>query len=117
MGTMLLVAPKLKVKDPSGEIHKLRDRLASIPRELKEELSGSIASLTKQRSSLNLGKWTRGVEATALHWALLMVGDLDPLVKAHPEELRAGVLEKLTLYALTDAHLEARRYLGVTVNV
>ncbi len=117
MGAMLLVAPKLNIKDPTGEIHKIRDGLSNIPLKLKEELTAVIMTLTKQRSSLNLGRWTRAVKISSLRWGLLMVGDLVPLVKWVGEEIRKEILVILIDYALSDAYLEARRHLGLTVDV
>lgn len=117
MGSMLLVAPKLKFQDPDGKIKKISKQLSHIPQDLKKELSSLLMSLTRERSSLNLGKWTKGVKKTSCRWALLMVGDLVPLTEQFSASDKEDALPSLVKYALSDKHMEARRHLGISVDV
>jgi DNA-binding response OmpR family regulator/tetratricopeptide (TPR) repeat protein len=117
MATMMMVAPKLKAQDPHGEISATRDRLSRAPRPLKEELAKIIMELTRQRTSLNIGRWYRGLLATSRRAALLMVGDLADVLEEVSPKHRSQALADLGLYALCDEHFQARRRLGISVAV
>jgi hypothetical protein len=117
MATMLLVAPKLKIPDPNNTIGSLRDRLASVSKDLQDRLAETIVSLTKQRSTLNVGRWFAGVHASALRLAAAMTGDLKPILDLFDEKADNQSVVELITFALSEDHFSVRELLGLSVAV
>jgi CheY-like chemotaxis protein/tetratricopeptide (TPR) repeat protein len=117
MAAMKVVAPRLKVEDPSGAIDRIHQRLRATPPEVNQRLAETLQALTKERSSLNVSRWMKSIARSADRWALLVVGDLPTVVAAIPESEREDALADLRPFALSPDHLALRELLGVSVAV
>jgi DNA-binding response OmpR family regulator/curved DNA-binding protein CbpA len=117
MAAMLFVAPKLKLKDPTGQIAAIRKALEKTPKDHKERLSRTIFELTKQQSSLNVGRWYRGVQSTALRTTLVLTGDFNIVGAELNPEKRTKQLLELGVFALSEDHFIVRKKLGISIDV
>lgn len=117
MAAMKVVAPRLKTEDSDGSIGRIHDRLMKAPEAFRVRLTEVISDLTKERSSLNISRWMRGMARSADRLALVISGD-PALVLSHlGDGAKTEVTDELQAYALSDAHLELRRLLGTSIAV
>jgi CheY-like chemotaxis protein/tetratricopeptide (TPR) repeat protein len=117
MGAMKLVAPRLAVEDPEGTIGRIHQRLQQAPETLRTQLTEVISGLTRERSSLNITRWMRGLARSADRLALVVTGDLPTLLSHHPAASKAEVLGPLREYAVSEAHQELREQLATSIAV
>ncbi|MFH2006905.1 MAG: response regulator [bacterium] len=117
MGAMKLVAPKLKVDDPDGKIERIRQRLSEAPPEVCTQLAEVIHSLTKERSSLNITRWMKGMARSADRFAVVVIGDLHTALSYLPAQQPPEVLADLQSYILSAEHLELRELIATSIAV
>jgi CheY-like chemotaxis protein/tetratricopeptide (TPR) repeat protein len=116
MGAMKVVAPKLKVDDPTGAIERISGRLGNSNVEVTNRLKEVIGALTKERSSLNITRWMKGMAGSADRLALVIGADpqiVCSLLPHRPPE----VLADLCAFSLSEAHLELRRLMATSIDV
>lgn len=116
MGAMKVVAPKLKVEDPTGAIDRISERLAQASPEVRGRLKEVIQALTKERSSLNITRWIKGMAGSADRLALIIGADPQTVLthlKARPPEAQAD----LCTFSLSQAHLELRERMATSIAV
>ena len=114
---MLTLAPKLKVPDPQGTIRALADKLKQAPAEVRSDLRTILAGLTKRKAALSISRYYRAVRSTAARTALLVTGDLGPVIRVLVSlGAQEAILDLLT-FALSEAHLQMRRDLGISLVV
>lgn len=117
MAVMKLVAPRLKVEDPDGVVARLHGQLVGASAEYRSELGQVITRLTRERRSINLSRWVKGMTRSASRLALLVATD-PALVSAHHGGLLSeAALESLRAFALSDDHLALRESLGTSISV
>ncbi len=114
---MLTLAPKLKVPDPQGTIRALADKLKQAPPEVRSDLRTILAGLTKRKAALSISRYYRAVRSTAARTSLLVTGDLGPVIRILVSlGAQEAILDLLT-FALSEAHLQMRRDLGISLVV
>jgi len=116
MGAMKLVAPKLKVDDPTGAIDRISRRLTGASAEVRGRLKEVIQSLTKERSSLNITRWMKGMAGSADRLALVIGADPQTVLQhlsARPPEAQAD----LCAFSLSEAHLDLRERMATSICV
>jgi len=116
MGAMKVVAPKLKVDDPTGAIDRISERLAQADDEIRGRLKDVIQALTKERSSLNITRWMKGMAGSADRLALIIGADLQ-LTLTHLSDRPPESLADLCFFALSEAHLELRERMATSIAV
>ncbi|MDY0002762.1 MAG: tetratricopeptide repeat protein, partial [Polyangia bacterium] len=117
MAAMKVISPRLKTDDPGGSIGRIHERLMQAPAEFREGLTGVITALTRERSSLNITRWIKGMAISADRLALVIVADPELLLRHHPAGSSAEIVEEIQSYALSEPHLELRALLGTSVVV
>lgn len=117
MAAMKVVAPRLKVEDPGGAIGRIHDRLQAAPEDLRTRLTEVITSLTKERSSLNITRWMKGMARSADRLALVVVTDPELVLASYPGAARPEALEAIQSFALSPGHMELREHLGTSIAV
>ncbi|MCD6497255.1 MAG: response regulator [Deltaproteobacteria bacterium] len=110
---MLLVAPKIKIKDPNGTIRNRVKQLEGLPEQAKAELRDRLVELTKKNKTLSVSRWIRGVQSTAARATLLLVGDVKPVLDRLPTH--PAFRQSLVRFALSDDFLALRDQLGLSV--
>ncbi len=116
MGAMKVVAPKLKVDDPTGAIDRISGRLGRANAEVRNRLKEVIQALTKERSSLNITRWMKGMAGSADRLALVIGADpqtVCALLADRPSES----LSDLCSFALSTAHMELRERMATSIAV
>ncbi len=116
MGAMKVVAPRLKVDDPNGTIGRIHERLMGAPAPLRTQLAEVITGLTRERSSLNITRWMRGLAQSANRLALVVAADPELVLANHPRPV-ADTEAELRRYALSEEHLEIREILATSIAV
>src|SRR5262249_17443864 len=76
LALVTLGAPGVQVEDPTGEIAALHDRLAAANGALANEIAPLVERLLKDRATLNLTRYMRGLLRTAERVGLLACNDL-----------------------------------------
>ena len=100
---------------PAGadaESQRLQALLAGAP-DLRAALTQTISEVSSKMGNLNVSNWIKAVHRSGLHIALLLTSNLPELYRRAPEELRPGLLS----WAVSDRHVQARRLLGVSIDV
>ena len=116
MGAMKVVAPKLKVEDPTGAIDRISTRLTGASAEVRGRLKEVIQALTKERSSLNITRWMKGMAGSADRLALVI--GADPLtVLGHLPNRPPETQTDLCTFSLSQAHLELRELMATAIAV
>lgn len=104
------VSQKPAGADPESQ--RLQALLTGAP-ELRAALTSTISEVSSKMGNLNVSAWVKAVHRSALHVALLLTQNLPELYRRAPEDLRPGLLS----WALSDRHVQARRLLGVSIDV
>jgi DNA-binding response OmpR family regulator/tetratricopeptide (TPR) repeat protein len=116
MGAMKVVAPKLKVDDPTGAIGRISQRLSETSAAVRGRLKEVIQALTKERSSLNITRWMKGMASSADRLALLIGADPQIVCTLLPDR-PPDALSDLCVFSLSAAHLELRALMATSVAV
>jgi CheY-like chemotaxis protein len=116
MGAMKLVAPKLQVDDPTGAIERISGRLAAASADVRERLKEVIGALTKERSSLNITRWMRGMAGSAQRLALVIGADPQLVLGAAGDQSPEAFAD-LIVFSLSVAHLELREQMATAIAV
>ncbi|PKN21792.1 MAG: hypothetical protein CVU65_16215 [Deltaproteobacteria bacterium HGW-Deltaproteobacteria-22] len=100
---------------PAGgdpESQRLQQLLLDAP-DLRAALTQTISEVSSKMGNLNVSNWIKAVYRSSLNVALLLTQNLPELYRRAPEDLRPGLLA----WALSDRHAQARRLLGVSIDV
>jgi len=116
MGAMKVVAPKLKVDDPTGAIERISGRLGSSSAEVRERLKEVIGALTKERSSLNITRWMKGMAGSADRLALVIGADPQTVCSLLSDR-PPNTLSDLCIFGLSAAHMELRERMATSIAV
>ncbi len=81
--------------------------------DLRAALTQTISEVSSKMGNLNVSNWIKAVHRSSLNVALLLTQNLPELYRRAPEDLRPGLLA----WALSDRHVQARRLLGVSIDV
>src|SRR5262249_25012475 len=112
LAAMTLAAPGLRIEDEDGAVATLRAALARAPEDTQHKLRELVERVTRQKTIINLSRWSRGLERTADRYALLCAGDL---VATAAIARRAGTPDAaidLIDFALSDDFQEVSRALA-----
>ncbi|MBA4358325.1 MAG: hypothetical protein C0405_11450, partial [Desulfovibrio sp.] len=100
---------------PAGgdpESQRLQALLLEAP-DLRAALTQTISEVSSKMGNLNVSNWIKAVHRSQLNVALLLTQNLPELFRRAPEDIRPGLLA----WALSDRHVQARRLLGVSIDV
>ncbi len=114
---MVMLVPKLQVPDPQGSIRALASRLARLDPGVRDRLRSAMAALTKQKKSLSISRYYRGVQATCGRMAFILCGDLAPVVAIMASRASQESLTDTVRFALSEAGLTLRDQLGLSLVV
>jgi hypothetical protein len=96
----------------------VRDAAQGMAEEERNALYGIARHLAEDpRAGVNMSRWAKGLGRTADRLGLVLCGD--PLVAARALRsfVDGEVLDELYDFALSPAHLQARKALGLSVDV
>ncbi len=114
---MLSLAPKLKVSDPDGSLRAMAASIGKASKELRHRLRSTMGNLTKKKTALSISRYYRAVRSTAARTALLVGGDLAPIVRLLVNVGAQDAILDLVEFSLSEAHLSMRQTLGTSLVV
>jgi CheY-like chemotaxis protein/tetratricopeptide (TPR) repeat protein len=88
-------------------------RIGRLDSASRKQVVSLCVTLTRGRSSLDLGAWVRAVNRTATRLALLISGDVMRVGQAVAQDDGPEALEDLLSFALSIEHLDLREELGI----
>src|SRR5262249_45471864 len=108
LAAMTLAVPGLRVDDDDGQVAALREALARTPDETQQRVRELVERVTRQKTIVNLSRWSRALARSADRVALLCSGDV--VLAARPAREAGGGDADVDLleFALGDAPLELR---------
>jgi CheY-like chemotaxis protein/tetratricopeptide (TPR) repeat protein len=115
LGAMTLSVSGLGVDDPDGSVGALRELLGAMPAGSQARLRELVAQLSREKTSLNLSRWSRALGWTADRAGLLVCNDLTIAARIVAQTAARGAEDELIDFALGPDYLEARGLLGLAV--
>jgi CheY-like chemotaxis protein/cytochrome c-type biogenesis protein CcmH/NrfG len=115
LSAMTLSVSGLAMDDPDGTIAALRELLGAMPDDEQARLRELVAQLSREKTSLNLSRWSRALGWTADRAGLLVCNDLPTAARIVGETQARGAEDELIDFALGPDYLEARELLGLAV--
>jgi len=104
--------PSATVADSDGNIARGKAWIQRAPIELQRNIRDALTDITKNRASVNLSQWARGVAHTAERAGLLACGDPAAALAKKPDGSELSI--ELCDYAISGDHLQLRAALGVS---
>jgi CheY-like chemotaxis protein len=104
-------------EDPTGRVGRIRDAARALPEPERQPLFGLARQLAEDRRAVNMSRWARGIARTADRLGLVLCGDPAVAGSVLGDFVEGEVFEALCEFALSPAHLAARRALGLSVDV
>ncbi len=86
-----------------------------MPAEGQGRLRELVAQLSREKTSLNLSRWSRALGWTADRVGLLLCDDLPTAARVVSQTQARGAEDELIDFALGPEYLEAREALGLAV--
>jgi tetratricopeptide (TPR) repeat protein len=108
LAAMTLAVPGLRVEDDDGQVAALREALARSPAETQQRVRELVERVTRQKTIVNLSRWSRALARSADRVALLCSGDVVVATKLAREAGGGDADVDLLEFALGDLHLELR---------
>jgi CheY-like chemotaxis protein len=108
LAAMTLAVPGLRVEDEDGSIAALREALARTPTDDQFRVRELVERVTRQKTIVNLSRWSRALARTADRVALLCSGDVVAASRVAREAGGGDADVDLLEFALGDVYLELR---------
>ena len=108
LAAMTLAVPGLRVDDEDGAIAALRDALAKTAADTQFRVRELVERVTRQKTIVNLSRWSRALARSADRVALLCSGDVVAASRVAREAGGGDADVDLLEFALGDVHLDLR---------
>ncbi len=101
-----------KPAPPDAESQRLTRVLSENPA-LRPALAQVFAEVASRMGNLNVTNWSRAVQRSSYNVGLLLSQNLPELYRIAPADIRPGLLA----WAASERHLQARRLMGISIDV
>src|SRR5262249_20006172 len=108
LAAMTLAVPGLRVDDDDGQVAALREALARTPDETQQRVRELVERVTRQKTIVNLSRWSRALARSADRVALLCCGDVVAAARVARDAGGGDADVDLLEFALGGTHLDLR---------